>query len=56
MNAQQENLLWKVRDNLRESRDILDHLRFRMEDALTENEREKLNRCYEFICKANDQI
>ena len=56
MNMHQENLLNKIRANIRESRDILDYLRFRIDDPLTEEEREKLNMCHLKICEANDQI
>lgn len=56
MTALQEYLLDKVRANLRESRSILDHIRYQMDDGLTEREREKLNECHAKLCEANDQI
>lgn len=57
MTAEQEILLNKVRANIKECRNILDHIRFRMPDAeITERERAILCRCYSCLCDANDEI
>lgn len=57
MTAEQERLLDKVRANIRESRNILDHIRYRMPDApITDRDRIHLNQCYNRICEAYDAI
>lgn len=52
MTYQQEQLINKVTANLSESCDILDYLRYRMEEPLTKKDQAKLNECYEHICIA----
>lgn len=54
MNVRQERMLIEVRSKIVDIREILDNLMYRT--YLEEKEFQKVKQCYDFICKANDQI
>ena len=55
MTARQENNLNKVRELLKDARNLLDGVMFGG-DPLTDAEFKKVRGCYEKICEANDEI
>lgn len=49
-----EKQLSKVRDILEEARELLDNVMYGSD--IPDDEYERYRRCYDHICKANDQI
>ena len=55
MSNEQQIQLDKVRKKLKEAREMLDDVVYRMM-SLSDNEFKKVRACYDKICEANDQI
>ena len=55
MSNEQQIILQKVRDKLKEARDMLDDVMYRMM-PLSDEEFKKVRGCYDKICEANDKI
>lgn len=58
MTTRQEYILNKVRENIQQTRAMLDDCMYSIadRDKLTDNERSRIREAYDLICQANDKL